>query len=340
MGCAWLLAPRGFPLRACGAVWMVPMFAVQPPGPAPGEAWIDVLDVGNGLAVVARTATHALAYDAGPTWTSESDSGNRIVVPFLRGEGIARLDGLIVSHADDDHYGGAASVATSREPEWLLSPLAGDDVLHQLVPRSIRCEAWLRWRWDRVELAVLHPGAEIYGGHPDGGGHPGGGRGPIIGSRPPAYGLPGQAAKGRQRKENDRGCVVKVSTAGASMLLAADVEARSEAEMIARDAASLRADILLIPHHGSKTSSTPAFIDAVAAKAGILSVGYRNRFHHPNAAVVARYAERGVELRRTDREGALRIVLPSEGTPTVAGQQEACRYWSERPCAAGLKMSP
>ena len=309
VGCAWLLAPRGFPLRACGALWMVPMFAVQPPSPRPGEAWLDVLDVGNGLAVVVRTAGHALAYDAGPTWTSESDSGNRIVVPFLRGEGLARLDGLVVTHADDDHYGGAASVAVSRDPEWLLSPLSDDDPLHGMVPRSIRCEAGVRWTWDRVDFVVLHPGVEVY--------------------------------EGRQgRKENDRGCVLRVATHGAAALLAADVEARSEGEMVARDAAALRSEVLLVPHHGSKTSSTPAFIDAVHPSVGILSVGYRNRFHHPNAGVVARYAERGIELRRTEQEGALRIVLSrARGGVTVTGQQEACRYWSERPCKQAAAAS-
>ena len=141
----------------------------------------------------------------------------------------------------------------------------------------------------------------------------------------------------RVRKENDRGCVLKISTRGASVLLTGDVEARSEAEMLGRDAASLHADVLLVPHHGSKTSSTPAFIDAVAPKVGLLSVGYRNRFRHPNEAVVARYVERGIALRRTDREGALHVVLPAtpDSPHAVTGQQAACRYWSERACPIG-----
>ena len=313
VGCLWLLAPRGFPMRPCGAVWMAPMFAVLPPGPAPGEAWLDVLDVGNGLAVIVRTATHALAYDTGPTWNADADSGNRIVVPFLRGEGVGRLDGLVISHADDDHYGGAVSVTNSREPAWLLSPLAPSDPLHQGFSQSIRCEAGQRWKWDEVEFQVLHPGAGIYDEE--------------IGPRP----APGRRPS---RKENDRGCVVKISTRAASALLTGDVEARSEAEMLARDSASLRADVVLVPHHGSRTSSTPAFIDAVAPKLGLLSVGYRNRFRHPNEAVVARYVERGIELRRTDREGALHLVLPAtrDSSPAITGQQAACRYWSERSC--------
>jgi competence protein ComEC len=300
-GCAWLLAPRGVPLRSAGLVWMAPMFTVLPPAPAPGEAWLDVLDVGNGLATVVRTASHALVYDTGSTWSADMDSGSRIVVPFLRGEGINRLDGVVVSHADDDHSGGAASIAYSREPGWLLSPLEPGHELHAAFVKSTRCEAGQRWQWDGVDFRVLHPSDSVY-------------------------------VETRKRKENDRGCVVRVATAGHSLLLAADVEARSEAEMIARDRAALAADVLLVPHHGSKTSSTPDFIDAVSPRIGLLSVGYRNRFHHPNPAVVARYAIRGIELHRTDREGALHITLPaqSSGKIGVGSQASEVRYWSER----------
>ena len=165
----------------------------------------------------------------------------------------------------------------------------------------MRCEAGERWRWDGVEFTVLHPSREIY-------------------------------AETRRRKENDRGCVVRVATGAFSVLLAADVEARAEAEMLARDGAALRSDVLVIPHHGSKTSSTPAFIEAVAPGIGVLSVGYRNRFHHPNPGVVSRYLLRGVTLHRTDREGALHITLPaqSSGSIGVDNQTRRIRYWSER----------
>ena len=304
VGCAWLLAPRGVPLRAAGAVWAAPMFAVLPAAPAEGEAWIDVLDVGNGLAVIVRTATHAAAYDTGPSWSTDLDGGNRIVVPFLRGEGVGRLDGVVISHADDDHAGGAFSVADARDPNWLLSPLAPAHPLHGMFERSIRCEAGMRWRWDGVDFAVLHPDASVYGERETG---------------------------KRARKENDRSCVVKVTTAAAATLLTGDAEARSESEMLARDAQGLRSDVLLVPHHGSKTSSTEAFIDAVHPATGILSVGYRNRFRHPNAAVVSRYVERSVVLRRTDTEGALRIVLPASAGPArVQALLNDVRYWSER----------
>lgn len=302
VGCAWLLAPRGFPLRALSFVWVAPLLMVLPPRPAPGEAWIDVLDVGQGLAVVVRTATRALVYDAGPAWNSESDSGNRIVVPYLRGEGIRHLDGLVVSHADDDHSGGAASVAAMRWPEWLLSPLAADDPLHEAVEVSRLCRAGLRWTWDGVAFEVLHPADASY-------------------DEP-------------RRKENDRSCVVRVSTAGASMLLTGDAEARSESEMIARGASLLRSDVVLVPHHGSKTSSTERFLDAVAPTLAVNSLGYRNRFGHPHEAVMARYRMRRIPVRRTDFEGALRVVLPADAPPRVESIAPDPRYWSDRARAA------
>jgi len=262
------------------------------------------LDVGNGLAVVVRTANHVLVYDTGPSWSGDADSGNRIVVPFLRGEGLSHLDGVVVSHADDDHSGGAASIALLRDPGWLLSSLPPRHPLRAAFPESRRCEAGQRWSWDGVAFSVLHPALAIY-------------------------------AEAGRRKENDRGCVLRVATAGASMLLAADVEARSEREMLSRGGDALRSTVLLVAHHGSKTSSTPAFLDAVGARIAILSVGYLNRFRHPNGAVVARLRDRAMEIHRTDREGELQVRLPAGSAPVAvrgfAGEDP--RYWSERPAS-------
>ncbi len=301
VGAAWLLSPRGVPMRSAGAIWIAPLFAVVPPSPAPGEAWLDILEVGNGLAVVVRTASHALVYDTGPSWSAESDSGNRIVVPFLRGEGIA-IDGVVVTHADDDHSGGALSIAHARPSAWLLTSVPPDHELRRAYAISRRCEAGDVWQWDGVTFAMLHPSASIYD-------------------------------ETTKRKENDRGCVLRVATGAVSILLTADVESRGEAEMLKRGAATLASTMILVPHHGSKTSSTPAFLDAVSPRIAIASVGYRNRFHHPHDAVVARYAERGIEFHRTDREGAIHITLPADASGAVRLEGYAAqhvRYWSER----------
>jgi competence protein ComEC len=296
VGCAWLLAPRGVPLRPLALLWMLPLFVVAPARPVPGEAWVDVLDVGHGLAVVVRTARHALVYDAGPTWSDEADSGERIVVPYLRGEGLSRLDALVVSHADDDHAGGAISVAALRRPAWLLSSMPAEDALHALVPRSTRCAAGQSWTWDGVEFGVIHP-----------------------------------ASGARAARSNDASCVLRVATAGGAMLLTGDIEAPSEAAILARER-QVDADVLLVPHHGSRSSSTPDFITAVAPRAAVLPVGHRNRFHHPHPAVLARYAQRAVAVWRTDRDGALRTVLPAQSGARVAVQPlvRRVRYWSDR----------
>jgi competence protein ComEC len=301
IGSAWLLAPRGMPMRSCGAIWLAPVVLVAPPQPPPGEAWIDVLDVGQGLAVVVRTTHHALVYDTGPLWSGESNAGERIVVPYLRGEGVRSLDGIVVSHADDDHSGGTTAVAMRRDPAWLMSSLPGDHPLQVIVVRSMRCVAGNTWQWDGVELAMLHPAAALYD-------------------------------EARKVKENDRSCVLRVASAAGTALWPADLEAKGEAELRRRAGEGLRASVLLVPHHGSRTSSTDAFLDAVAPSIAVASLGYRNRFHHPHPAVVARYEARGIPWRRTDREGALRIVLPADpgALARVDSIAPPVRYWSDR----------
>jgi competence protein ComEC len=300
VGCAWLLAPRGFPMRSCGLLWIAPLFVWPAPHPAMGEAWLDVLDVGQGLSVVVRTASHAWVFDAGPSW-QQTDSGERIVVPYLRGEGIREVDGLLVSHRDDDHAGGAASVILARSPGWLLSSLTEDHPLRHAVEPSLSCVAGQRWAWDGVEFLVLHPGPEAY-------------------------------ELGRRVKENDRGCVVRViAGGGGAALLTADVEARGEAQMVRRDASALASQVLVVPHHGSRTSSTAELLRAVKPQVAVISLGFRNRFGHPHPAVVARYEAAGIPLRRTDLEGALRITLPAQRgpPPTVEALVRRLPYWRD-----------
>jgi len=298
-GAALLLAPRGLPLRLAGLALLAPLAAYRPPGPLPGEAWIDVLDVGQGLAVVARTASHALAYDAGPSWNSEADSGSRIVVPYLRGEGVRRLDALVITHADDDHAGGAASVARSRSPPWLLASLPEDDARRGLAPAFRDCVAGVRWSWDGVDFEVLHPDA---------------------------------AALRERRRGNHLSCVIRIVAGGGSALLAADIESQAEAELLARSREGLRADALLVPHHGSRTSSTPAFVAAVSPAVALVSVGWRNRFRQPSPGVLARYRDGGAAILRTDLLGALRVSLPAaaEGALVAGPRDGRVRYWSDR----------
>lgn len=289
-GAAWLLAPRGVPWRGAGLALMAPAFAASPPAPPPGEAWITTFDVGQGLAVLARTSTHALLYDAGPAFGAESDSGARVLVPALRGEGVAALDLLVLSHEDNDHLGGALTVLETLEVRALASSLPAGHPLQALAPSARRCVRGERWEWDGVRFEFLHPGAVA-----------------VPASR-----------------RNDGSCVLRISAGEHAVLLTGDIERGGEMELVKHE--NPRSDVLVVPHHGSRTSSTPEFVAAVAPRWAIVPVGYRSRFGHPNAQVLERYRAAGAQIVRTDLEGAVSLRI---GNEIAVGTERRLRrrYW-------------
>jgi competence protein ComEC len=304
IGTAWMLLPRGAVPRWIGAALLLPMFVLQPAKPREYELWVTLLDVGQGLATVVRTANHTLVYDTGPRYNPDADSGNRIVVPYLRGEGIRRLDALVVTHDDDDHTGGARSIIAARNPKWVMTSVDEDRDVLEGAAEVMRCDTRDAWTWDGVDFEVLHPTKEDYADE--------------------------------NRKTNDMGCVIKITAPGATVLMTADIEKLSEAEILARDADALKADLMVMPHHGSNTSSTDEFLVAVKPKIALAPVGYRNRFRHPHPDVVARYAARGIKIYRTDEAGALtlKFAASAEGRPAVSSHRiERKRYWMDLPRA-------
>ena len=297
-GVAWLLAPPGVPSRAAGLALLAPALLVLPPRPAPGEAWVTTLDVGQGLAVLLRTSEHALLYDAGPAYGPEADSGGRVVLPLLRASGIERLDALVLTHEDLDHLGGALTILESLPVDRIASSLPRAHPLHSLPALARPCGAGQSWSWDGVRFEMLHP---------------------VVHASLP------QAAR-----RNDRSCVVRVSTAGGSILLAGDIERGAEAELVARGAA-LRSDVLLMPHHGSRTSSSAAFLEAVAPRWAVAAAGYRNRFGHPEAEVVQRYRDAGARVLRTDLDGAVHVLLGTSVVHVQSERERSRRYWRAVP---------
>ena len=291
-GVAWLLAPRGVPGRACGLALMAPAFVLLPPAPPPGEAWITTFDVGQGLAVMVRTASRTLLYDAGPAFGAESDSGGRIVVPALRAMGTPNLDLMVLTHEDSDHVGGALTVLESVEVQSLASSLPSMHALNSLVPAPRRCFAGTRWEWDGVRFEFLHP--------PPG--------------REPA-------------RRNNQSCVLRVAAGGGSMLLTGDIERVAELSVVQNNPGLMKTDVLLVPHHGSRTSSSRGFIDAVAPRWAVVPAGYRNRFGHPNAEVLERYRAAGIGVLRTDLDGAVQILLSDRPTQVSAERARRPRYW-------------
>ena len=297
LGCGVMLLPRGFPARSLGAVLLLPLIMTPAPRPPPGNALVTVLDVGQGLAVHVQTASHDMIYDTGPRFSLDANSGNRIILPYLRAAGVARLDRLIITHQDRDHSGGAESVLAALPVVLTQSSLAADSPYRLSAPGQQPCIDGETWEWDGVRFEMLHPRAAAYA--------------MVV------------------AKTNDLSCVVMVSAGGRKMLLTGDVEAVSELDLVARHGERLRADVLLAPHHGSRTSSTEVFLDAVAPALAVLPVGYRNRFRHPNGEVMARYETRGIELHRTDRDGAVRVSLgPAISVERTRELRQ--RYWHSR----------
>jgi competence protein ComEC len=308
-GALWIVAPRGVPGRILGSLLMLPMVLTAPPAPPPGAARVVVLDVGQGLAALITTTEHALLYDAGPRYRN-GDAGSRVVVPYLRAAGVVRLDRLIVSHADTDHSGGVASVLRALPVAAVTSSMDDPAPSGASAPRSgasmpewTRCVAGERWEWDGVGFEILHPAASAY--------------------------------DDSKRKSNDLSCVLAVTSAAGRVLLTGDIEARSEKELLAR-AEGLDADVLVVPHHGSLTSSTASFIAAVAPRIAAVTAGYLNHFGHPRPVVLARYRSAGIPVVRTDVDGALVFDLaPEIGIATTLERERRRRYWYDRRRHAG-----
>ncbi|HEY8119144.1 MAG TPA: DNA internalization-related competence protein ComEC/Rec2 [Methylophilaceae bacterium] len=297
LGVLWLLLPKGFPMRWLGLVAFMPMFLLEPPRPEPGAMKVTVLDVGQGLAVVVQTATHTLLYDAGPRYSSQSDSGSRIVVPYLRGEGIPQLDGFILSHDDIDHTGGMSSILAQMPIKWLASSLP-ENTYNFGTARHMPCYTGQSWLWDGVRFDMLSPDFASY--------------------------------QDADIKDNNRSCVLRVTSRYGNLLLTGDIERVIEEKLLATMPEQLAANVLVAPHHGSKTSSSPDFIDAVKPGITIFTVGYRNRFGHPKPLVVDRYSQAGSQLYRSDQDGALLLDFSSsDGVALRRWRGQEHRYWQD-----------
>ncbi len=290
-----LLALRWpWPLRAAGLPLLLPLLLWQPPRPAPGQFELVAADVGQGSSVIVRTATRTLLYDAGPRYSLESDAGQRVLVPLLRALG-ERLELLVLSHRDGDHIGGAGAIIASQQRVALLASIEPGHDLHGQRP-AMRCQAGQRWQWDGVEFEILSPAAECYAG---------------------------------TRDANALSCVLRIRTpAGVAALLPGDIGVSQERALVAATD-GLRADLLLAPHHGSRSSSSAALLAAVQPRWALVQSGYRNRFGHPAPEVLARYQAHGVRVAESPRCGAMR--WHSARPEALQCQREvAARYWHHR----------
>ena len=279
----WFLRLQGLPL-------LLPLLLWQAPRPDMGHFDVLAADIGQGNAVIVRTATHALVYDAGPRFSLESDAGHRVVVPLLRALDLT-LDTVVLSHRDADHTGGAQAVLDMQPQAQLLSSIEEGHAL-QITRKATRCVAGQRWHWDGVDFEVLQPNEIDY-------------------SQP--------------NRSNAMSCLLRISNGSQVALLAGDIEQAQEARLVAAGA-PLKADLLLVPHHGSKTSSSAEFLDAVQPRHALVQAGYRNRFGHPAQVVMDRYKARGIAIFESPQCGAM--TWSSAKPQAVRCQRhEAQRYW-------------
>ncbi len=264
--------------------------------PAAGSFDLVAADIGQGTAVIVRTREHVLLFDSGPQYSRANDAGQRVLVPLLRARGEQHVDLMMLSHRDSDHVGGARSVLGALQVDALSSSLEDGHPLLDTARGVRRCEAGQRWTWDGVDFAVLHPSAGDYE---------------------------------RKLKSNAMSCVLRVSGRGRSVLLTGDIEREQEAALVESQAEAVRSDVLIVPHHGSRTSSSAPFLDAVRPSVAIFQAGYRNRFGHPAADVLERYRERGIRIVASPACGAWqwRADGPPEGT---CERVAARRYWHHR----------
>ena len=263
-----VVMPLPWRVRLLGLPLLIPVFLWRPPLPAQGQFELLAADIGQGNAVLVRTASHALLFDAGPRFSLESDAGHRVLVPLLQALN-TRLDSIVLSHRDMDHVGGAPAVLAMQPQAQLLSSIEADNLL-QTQRSAVRCVSGQHWQWDGVQFDVLHPQADDYD--------------------TPA-------------KPNAMSCVLRVSNGDQTALLVGDIEQVQEARLVA-SGAPLKANVLLVPHHGSKTSSSAGFLDAVAPQLAVVQSGYRNRFGHPNPLVMERYQQRNIAVLDSPHCGA------------------------------------
>ncbi len=258
-----------------------------------GRLHVTMMDVGQGDAVLLTLPNgRTLMVDTGGvSQGGEFDIGDRVLGPALRYRGIRRLDYLVVTHGDRDHIGGAASIARDFSPQeiWYGTYVNHHDASMQL--QSIAQYKRIAWRWllagDRVELG----GVELRVHHP-----------PV-------------AEWQRQKVRNDDSIVIELRYGQVSVLMTGDISREVE-ESLLPSLDLLPLVILKSPHHGSGTSSSAAFIDALKPRYVLISCGRGNPFGHPQPYVVERYRAVGAEILRTDLDGQIELV--TDGTSIAA----------------------
>lgn len=293
IGCGVWLLPKGIPGRGLALVLGLPLFLYHPILPKQ-QARISILDVGQGLCALIETRNYVMLFDTGPKYSEFSDAGNRVIIPFLEAKNIKKLDKIVLSHHDLDHRGGL-----HRLNHFNISDLRSSEphLLAQLgysTQSLTLCQSAQTWEWDGVHFEILHP-------------------------------------SGDEKKRNDRSCVLKVTANNQSILLPGDITSSVEKKLIQTVKEKLKSDILIVPHHGSMTSSSSEFIQAVAPRYSVFAVGFNNSFGFPKQAILERYKAYGSENLLTYNTGTIVFELGKKEnlTPPMKWRETAKRIWHD-----------
>jgi competence protein ComEC len=251
-------------------IFLMPLFIQKPQALKPGEIYLTVLDVGQGLSVVVQTANHVLVYDTGAKYSTDFDMGSAVVVPYLRYQYVKKVDEIVISHGDNDHIGGLGSLLQAYRSAMLLTSVPSR------VLGSTLCLQGQHWNWDGVTFDILYPDSM------------------------------------HLNLDNNSSCVLRISNGNKAILLTGE---------------QLTADIIVAPHHGSKTSSTKKFLAAVKPQYVVFATGYLNRFNFPSKSVVERYQAISAMSYNTALDGAVSFIIkPDQAIQPAMKYKESLRF--------------
>jgi len=255
---------------------------------AEDQLTIALLDVGQGLAMVIRTSESVTVYDTGPRYGSGFSAAEAVLLPYLRHHGIAYIDRLIISHADNDHIGGLDVLLGQMDVGHVLTSRVDK------IPQAQNCITGQNWSIERTVFSVISPDVDTPNG------------------------------------SNNRSCVLKIEHEGTQILISGDIEKPVERYLLRKhldDKSALSADILLVPHQGSKTSSTADFLHAVRPRLALVAAGYRNHYGHPHPDVVGRYAQDSIKLLSTIDSGTIELSVNKLGWRASSYRVSHQRFW-------------
>ncbi|MBV1889702.1 MAG: DNA internalization-related competence protein ComEC/Rec2, partial [Gammaproteobacteria bacterium] len=307
VGGFWLTAPRGFPARWLGVGCFLPLMVttnvlsgITGTKEEPGQFQAQVIDVGQGLAVIVTTKHHTLVYDTGSRFSDRFDSGVDLIKPLIRRLGRNQIDQLVISHGDSDHAGGLVGLLGAFPVKQLCSgtveQLLVDVDIDVNWPNPKVCGSGRKWVWDGVLFEFIHQ--------------------------------PG----GQDATDNDRSSILRIG-GEKGLLLTGDISSAAE-QRLARfleqnnRIEKLVAQVVLVPHHGSRHSSSATFLGLIRPVLAVASSGYANRFKHPHPLTVSRYQTAGIEFINTAEQGAVTMEFDPTGLISWQGYRSASeRYW-------------